>query len=76
MAQSFVGDMWSETAAILGYSGAGQTVALPALLTTLEMTKPYACTASPFECGRIECSALTHTSAEVISCQKKVSISL
>lgn len=48
MAQSFVGDMWSEAAAILGYSGAGQTVALPALVKTLEMTKPYACTASIF----------------------------
>ena len=32
MRQSFVGDMWSETAAILGYSGAGQKVALPALV--------------------------------------------
>ena len=26
MRQSFVGDMWSETAAILGYSGAGEAV--------------------------------------------------
>lgn len=43
MTQSFVGDMWSETAAILGYSGAGQAVALPALVKTLEMSTPYAC---------------------------------
>lgn len=43
MTQSFVGDMWSETAAILGYSGAGQAVALPALVKTLEMSTPYTC---------------------------------
>lgn len=43
MTQSFAGDMWSETAAILGYSGAGQAVALPALVKTLEMSTPYAC---------------------------------
>ncbi|MBQ3131703.1 MAG: hypothetical protein IJC24_03245, partial [Clostridia bacterium] len=43
MTQSFVGNMWSETAAILGYSGAGQAVALPTLVKTLEMSTPYAC---------------------------------
>ena len=43
MRQSFVGNMWSETAAILGYSGAGQAVALPALVKTLEMSRPYQC---------------------------------
>lgn len=43
MTQSFVGNMWSETAAILGYSGAGQKVALPALVKTLEMSTPYPC---------------------------------
>lgn len=43
MTQSFVGNMWSETAAILSYSGAGQSVALPAFVKTLEMTTPYAC---------------------------------
>jgi len=42
MTQSFVGNMWSETAAILGYSGAGKAVALPALVKTLEMSTPYA----------------------------------
>jgi hypothetical protein len=41
MRQSFVGNMWSETAAILGYSGAGKAVALPALVKTLEMSTPY-----------------------------------
>ena len=48
MRQSFVGDMWSETAAILGYSGAGQKVALPALVKTLEMSRPYECMATIF----------------------------
>lgn len=48
MSQSFVGDMWSETAAILGYSRAGQMVALPAFVKTLEMTTPYACTVTIF----------------------------
>lgn len=48
MGQSFIGNMWSETAAILGYSGAGQAVALPALVKTLEMSTPYACMGTIF----------------------------
>lgn len=48
MSQSFIGDMWSETAAILGYSGAGKAVALPALVKTLEMSTPYPCMATIF----------------------------
>ncbi|MBO4318235.1 MAG: hypothetical protein J5855_08165 [Mailhella sp.] len=43
MTQSFGGNLWSETAAILAYSGIGQDVALPALVTTLEMSRPYEC---------------------------------
>lgn len=43
MQNSFIGNMWSETAAILGYSGAGRAVALPALVKTLEMSRPYQC---------------------------------
>ena len=43
MSNSFIGNMWSETAAILGYSGAGKAVALPALVKTLEMSRPYQC---------------------------------
>ena len=39
--QSYVGNMWSETAAILGYSGAGEAIAVPALVKTLEMSFPY-----------------------------------
>ncbi len=48
MRQSFIGNMWSETAAILGYSGAGQRVALPALVKTLEMSRPYQCMGTIF----------------------------
>jgi len=48
MTQSFVGNMWSETAAILGYSGAGKAVALPALVKTLEMSRPYECMVTIF----------------------------
>ena len=48
MGQSFVGNMWSETAAILGYSGAGKAVALPALVKTLEMSRPYECMGTIF----------------------------
>jgi hypothetical protein len=48
MSQSFIGNMWSETAAILGYSGAGKAVALPALVKTLEMSTPYDCMATIF----------------------------
>lgn len=48
MRQSFIGNMWSETAAILGYSGIGQTVALPAFVKTLELSTPYQCAAAIF----------------------------
>lgn len=48
MRNSFSGNMWSETAAILGYSGAGEAVALPALVKTLEMSTPYECMAVIF----------------------------
>ena len=40
MSNSFIGNLWSETAAILGYSGAGQQVALPALVKTLGDVHP------------------------------------
>ncbi|MBN1774993.1 MAG: hypothetical protein JW817_00855 [Clostridiales bacterium] len=48
MSQSFAGNMWSETAAILGYSGAGKAMALPALVKTLEMSTPYECMGTIF----------------------------
>ncbi|MEG0703457.1 MAG: hypothetical protein RR449_07790 [Christensenella sp.] len=40
---SFIGNQWSETAAMLGYSGAGEAVALPAFVKTMEMSTPYEC---------------------------------
>jgi hypothetical protein len=46
--QSYLANMWSPTAAILGYSGAGQKVALPALVKTLEMSWPYPVTLTIF----------------------------
>jgi hypothetical protein len=46
MSNSFLGNMWSETAAILGYSGANQAVALPSEVKTLEMSSPYECMAT------------------------------
>lgn len=48
MKDSFVGNMWSETAAILGYSGAGNAIVLPVLVKTLEMSRPYECMATIF----------------------------
>lgn len=40
---SFIGNMWSETGAMLGYSGAGEAIALPASVKTMEMSYPYEC---------------------------------
>ena len=48
MSDSFVGNMWSQTAAILGYSKAGNAVALPSIVKTLEMNTPYECMATIF----------------------------
>lgn len=39
--QSYLTNMWSPTAAILGYTNAGERVAIPALVKTLEMSWPY-----------------------------------
>lgn len=48
MGQSFAANMWSPTAAILGYTNAGERVAIPALVKTLEMGWPYQCMTSIF----------------------------
>lgn len=42
---SFPGNMWSETGALLGYSGIGEKIALPASVRTMEMSLPYSCAA-------------------------------
>lgn len=43
MQNSFIGNIWSETAAALGYSGAGVVIALPSSVKTMEMSYPYEC---------------------------------
>ena len=43
MTNAFPGDMWSKTAAILGYSGDGAAIALPSLVKVLELSTPYKC---------------------------------
>ena len=48
MSNSFIGNKWSLTAAILGYSGAGNAVALPSVVKTMEMSSPYVCMATIF----------------------------
>ena len=48
MTDAFSGNLWSKTAAILGYSGEGEAIALPALVKTLEMCRPYECAATIF----------------------------
>lgn len=48
MHRSFIGNKWSGTAALLGYSGAGEAVALPAAVKTMERTRPYGCAAVIF----------------------------
>lgn len=40
---SFIGNMWSETGALLGYSGVGEEIALPASVKVMEMSLPYQC---------------------------------
>ena len=45
---SFPGNMWSETAAMLGYSGAGEAIALPSSVRTMEMSTPYQCMGTIF----------------------------
>ncbi|MBD5137203.1 MAG: hypothetical protein HDT39_14825 [Lachnospiraceae bacterium] len=37
-------NLWSETAAILGYSGIGTKIAVPAFVKVLELSFPYSCT--------------------------------
>ena len=45
---SFPGNLWSETAAMLGHSGAGEAIAIPATLKAMEMATPYRCALTIF----------------------------
>lgn len=46
--RSFVGNIWSDTGAMIGYSDIGNQIALPASLKTMEMSTPYQCAATVF----------------------------
>ena len=41
---SYTANLWSDTAAIIGYSGIGRNVGIPAFVKVLERTFPYQCT--------------------------------
>ena len=43
MNRAFPGNMWSETAAKLGYTEAGEVLAIPAVISAMEMSLPYKC---------------------------------
>lgn len=58
--QAFTANMWSPTAAILGYTNAGERVAIPALVKTLEMSWPYQSMLSIF------CLMLGYTSVMIL----------
>lgn len=44
MGRAYPANMWSDTAAILGYSDIGNKIAVPAFVKVLELTEPYTCT--------------------------------
>lgn len=46
--QAYRANLWSDTAGILGYSGIGESIAIPAFVKVLELTFPYACAAHIF----------------------------
>lgn len=43
MKHAFPGNMWSRTAAILGYSGAGKALHVPSTVKVMESISPYGC---------------------------------
>lgn len=46
--RAYPANMWSETAAILGYSGIGQNIAVPSFVKVMELTYPYQCSVHIF----------------------------
>lgn len=46
--RSYPANMWSDTAAVLGYSDIGRQIAVPAYVKVLELTVPYRCTVHIF----------------------------
>lgn len=45
---SFLGNVWSQTAATLGYSGGGSDITIPVSVKTMESSLPYECAAAVF----------------------------
>lgn len=43
MKNSYVGNIWSETAAMLGYSSLGETLQVPSTVRVMESISPYGC---------------------------------
>ena len=48
MRKAFVGNVWSNTAVALGYSKAGEALAVPASVKAMGMSTPYGCAAIVF----------------------------
>ena len=48
MRNTFVGNLWSPTAVILGYSKAGEVLDVPSSMKTMGMSAPYQCAAVIF----------------------------
>lgn len=46
--RAYPANIWSDTAAILGYSNAGEKLAVPAFVKVMELTSPYRCTVHIF----------------------------
>lgn len=46
MKTSFLGNLWSPTAAMLGFSDAGRVIAVPAAQKAMETVAPFACAAT------------------------------
>lgn len=42
-AKAYPANLWSDTAAILGYSSIGEEIAIPAFVKVLELSFPYSC---------------------------------
>lgn len=45
---AFAGNVWSRTAAMIGYSGGGEEMALPVSVKTMEISTPYQCALQVF----------------------------
>lgn len=54
--KGYTADMWSETAAILGYSDIGSQIAVPSFVKVLELSFPYQCMVHIF--GLVLCYSL------------------